>query len=458
MAHHTRRGFLCGCSAAIAAMSGVRFSSLAFGAVGGNSDVLVVVFLRGGVDGMNVVPPIAGPDRGHYQTYRPALQVPVASALNLGNGFGLHPACSPLLEAWQEGNLAVVHAAGLNSDITRSHFESMDNIELGTPGETATPTGWLTRHLVSARNLPSAILMPALSVGSIQATSLLGELNSVNMADPDSFDIDTGPWEWNGAHHAALRQLFTNGSTPIHVSGQKALDAIDIIQAHTGGGYTPANGAGSFYDQAGSFGDHLSLVAQMIKEPNLGLRVATVDLGGWDTHNGQGDGAGGYFASLLGDLAYGLAGLYRDLDVGGATGPFGRTTVVVLSEFGRRLRENDDRGTDHGHGNRMLLFGGRVNGGFHGVWPGLAVDELFEQADLAVTVDFRRVLSEVLIRRLGNPRIEEVFPGYGLTYVSEGPLGVVEGTDLPVDFSTPLFNDDFESGDLSAWSSAVGTR
>ena len=182
---------------------------------------------------------------------------------------------------------------------------------------------------------------------------------------------------------------------------------------------------------------------------DVGLRVATVDLGGWDTHNGQGDDGGGYFYGAVQNLARGLAALYTDLDGSGANNYTRRLTVVVQSEFGRRLRQNADRGTDHGHGNFMMVLSGNATGGIHGTWPGLANGQLFDGADLEVTTDYRRVLSEVLIRRMCNAQLATIFPGY------EGyePLGVVSGEDMvPNADASTIFADGFESGDAARWS------
>jgi uncharacterized protein (DUF1501 family) len=166
--------------------------------------------------------------------------------------------------------------------------------------------------------------------------------------------------------------------------------------------YEPA--AGSDY-QDDEFGSQLRSIAQMIKL-EVGLQVATVDFGGWDTHEYQNTGSAGYMAGLLNNLARGLAGFYRDLE--------GRkVSVVVLSEFGRRLAQNDSYGTDHGHGSVILALGDGVNGGqVHGEWPGLANEQLYDRADLAVTTDFREVLGELLAKRLNNTNLEAVFPGY----------------------------------------------
>ena len=456
----SRRGFFKGCSAAIAAMAGARFDSLAFAdpTKDGdfNDETLVVLFLRGGMDGLNVLPPIDGSDRGHYEAARPQLQVPAAgsgAAIPINAQFGLHPAAAPLFDLFQDGHLALVHAAGM-TEANRSHFDAMDFIELGTPGVKSTNTGWLSRHLGSATNLPDEIVMPSVAVGELQPTSLLGNRETLGIDNPANFSLDTGPYHWRDAQRLALRRIYGTDSTWLHTSGIQCLDALDIIELYVAGDYTPANGA--VYPE-GSFGDHLQVVARMIKL-GLGLRVATLDLGGWDTHENQGTGSGGFFAALLAQLSQGLEAFYTDLDSGGSDNPVQKLTVVVQSEFGRRFWQNGDLGTDHGHGNLMMLLGGNVQGGLHGTWPGLASDQLFEGEDLAVTTDYRRILSEVLIRRLGNNQLGSIFPGY----TGYEPLGVVTGTDLPPDYGDgtgdpgAIFVDGFESGDVNRWSSSAG--
>lgn len=448
MCQTTRRGFLVGCSTAIAGLAGSRFNSLAFGAPSATDEVLVVIFLRGGMDGLNLVMPLAGhPDRGFYEAARPDLKVPTTganAALALAGGFGVHPGAARLRDLFQAGRLAVVHAVGMTGaeGATRSHFEAMDYLELGTPGEGGTPTGWLTRHLATA-DLPPGVTMPSIAIGGTQTTSLLGSRETINMESVSEFSLDVGPWAWRAMHRQALRELY-QGQTIVHRTGLQTLDAVDVIELNASGGYTPANGA---VYPSGSFGDHLEVVAQMVKL-GLGLRVATLDLGGWDTHTFQGNGGTGYYGDLAGDLAEGLHALYLDLDSGHTQ----RLTVVVQSEFGRRVRQNDDDGTDHGHGNVMLVLSGHAVPGLHGSWPGLRDDQLFEGADLAVTTDYRRVLSEILIRRLGNPYLGSIFPGY----VYPGPLGVVAGTDLPPDYSAPLFREGFEGGGIGRWSAHQG--
>ncbi len=455
----TRRGFVTGCSATVAAFAGSSFNTLAFGDPNNASDeILVSVFLRGGMDGLNLFPVIEGPDRAHYETARPDLAVPITgenAALPLIAPFGIHAGAdswpdgdpvppATLYELYQDNKLSVVVASGMHED-NRSHFDSMGYMERGTPGVLTTPSGWLTRHLQTAGNIPDDVIMSSLAIGNMQQASLLGSTDTVNMSDPSTFSLNVGPSQWRSAQRVALRNLF-EGTSWMHLAGTETLDAVDLIEANGGGDdYEPANGA--IYP-SGSFGNHLQTIAAMTKL-DLGLRVATIDLGGWDTHNGQGNDGGGYFFTHVQELARGLAAFYTDLDGAGANNYTSRLTVVVMSEFGRRLNENADNGTDHGHGCMMAVMSGNATGGVHGVWPGLANAELFDGADLEVTTDYRRVLTEILIRRMASTDIPAIFPGYA----GYEPLGVVNGVDLPIG---TIFADGFESGDTSGWSGTVG--
>lgn len=399
-----RRQFLQGCSAAIAAMAGAKLTNLAFAKQDNPSDTLVVVFLRGGWDALNVVPPMEGDDRGFYEKARPDIQVP--NLLRLNDQFGLHPAMSPLYDLYQAGKASVIHAVGLDID-TRSHFDAQEYIELGTPGTKNTPSGWITRHL-QASGISS--ILPVLSTAG-QPTSLLNFVPTVSLSTPEDFSLwGKGLRE---SHINALRTMYA-GESLLHRAGSRTLDALDIVSPLTGGGYQPANGA---YYNDDDFGRQLKTVAQMIKL-DAGLRVATVDFGGWDTHEYQNDRDGGYMAELLNSLASGLANFYLDLDSGYTE----KLSVVVVSEFGRRLVQNESYGTDHGHGSVMFTLGGNVNGGqVFGNWPGLNNDQLYDHADLAVTTDYRQVLSELLAKRTGNANIESVFPSFAGSYT---PLGI----------------------------------
>ncbi|MBX3014753.1 MAG: DUF1501 domain-containing protein [Caldilineaceae bacterium] len=429
----TRRGLMVGCSAAIAALAGARLGYVAFGSPEGepNQDILVVVFLRGGIDGLSAVMPIAGVDRGYYETSRENIAVPVSgpnAALPLTDQLGLHPSGAPLYGLYQDKKMAVIHAAGLTSD-TRSHFDAMKYMELGTPGSKSATTGWLTRHLHTSPNLPSQIIMPALAAGSLQPTSLIGSMEAIGMTSPNSFSFN-GHWNYGDPQRAALRKAYGGDSTWLHAAGLQTLDAVDVVEYGNPGSYTPENGA--VYPNNG-FGQNLRTIAQMIKL-QLGMRVATIDLGGWDTHEYQGDTGTGYFSTQFGNLASGLAALMTDLSNVNGTDHTQRLTMVVMSEFGRTFKQNASRGTDHGHGNVMFVVGGKVNGGtVYGAWPGLHTDQLYDRRDLAITTDYRSVLSEILIRRLQNANLGYIFPGY----TSYQPAGILQGADLTPNYNTP---------------------
>lgn len=399
-----RRQFLQGCSAAIAAMAGARLTNLAFAKQDNPGDTLVVIFLRGGWDALNVVPPIDGDDRGFYEKARPNIKV--SNLLRLNDQFGLHPAMAPLHDLYQAGKAGVIHAVGLNYD-TRSHFDAQEYIELGTPGSKSTASGWITRHL-QATGISS--ILPVISTTG-QPTSLLNFVPTVSVSTPDEFSL----WD-NGlrdSHMNALRQLYT-GDSLIHRAGARTLDALDIVRPLNGNSYQPSNGA---YYNDDELGNQLKTIAQMIKL-DVGLRVAAVDFGGWDTHEYQNSGNEGYMADLLNSLSSGLANFYLDLD----SGYTDKLSVVVISEFGRRLVQNDSQGTDHGHGSVMLTLGGNVNGGqVFGSFPGLHNDQLYDHADLAITTDYRSVLGELLTKRMGNANLESVFPGFSGSF---NPLGI----------------------------------
>ena len=400
----SRRQFLQGCSAAIASMAGARLTNLAFAKEDTPTDTLVVVFLRGGWDALNVVPPLQGDDRGFYEKARPNIKI--SNLLSLNDQFGMHPAMAPLHELYQAGKMGVIHAVGLNHD-TRSHFDAQEYIELGTPGSKNTTSGWITRHLQETG--VSSILPVVSTAGS--PTSLLNFVPTVNVNSPADFS------QWGtdllGSQQTALRQMY-QGESLLHRAGLRTLDALDIVSPLVNQEYKPSNGA--FYNDD-ELGQQLMTIARMIKL-EAGLRVAAVDFGGWDTHEYETDGDGGYISDMLGQLASGLANFYLDLD----SGHVDRLSVVVISEFGRRLVQNESYGTDHGHGSVMLTLGGNVNGGkVYGNWPGLNNDQLYDHADLAVTTDYRQVLSELLSTRLGNKNIEAVFPGFSGSY---SPLGI----------------------------------
>ena len=414
-----RREFMTGCSAAIAALAGSRLTYTAFAGQQDepNQHTLVVVFLRGGCDGLSLVVPKEGTDRTHYETERADLVIQRSDLLTLGsmtgiNGaddieLGFHPSAQPLHELYQAGELAVIHAAGLDYG-SRSHFDMMDFMERGTPGNKSIATGWLTRHLQSAPNLPDDIIAPALAVGNLQPTSLLASRETIAVNRLSDFVLNTGHWRWRDAQRLSMRNLYQSADW-LGQAGIQTLDAIDIIESQNLS-YQPSPGV--TYNNT-SISNNLQSVAQIIKL-QLGLRVATIDLGGWDTHESQSNsGIQGRFAGLVDQLSDGLRSFYDDLATDTTRNYMDRITLVVLTEFGRKLIMNRSRGTDHGHGSIMFVLGGGVKGGkLYGGWPGLSNDQLYDRRDLAITTDYRRVLTEILLARLGNPFIGVVFPGY----------------------------------------------
>ena len=432
--HTSRRRFMQGCCSAIAAMSGSKISGTMFDqgsplvnqADGSSStgEILVVLYLRGGMDGLNFIPPVDGDNRGFYEGFRPTLQIPTTgenAALALNGEFGMHPRATALHEVFQNGNLAIVNAVG-NAG-SRSHFDAQAYMELGTPFIKTTKSGWLARTLGTQPDLPPDVLLPVLAAGSSAPTSLFGEQSTLNMSNGSSIGFSNADWRVRDDLRKAVRDLYSDGFSLVKDAGLQALNASDIIETFGSDGYTPANGAE--YPNSG-LGRDMRTIASMVKL-DLGLRVATVDYGGWDTHDTQ-DYApnNGNYSNKIGELSNSLAAFFKDLDGSEANSLSKRTTVLVMSEFGRRVRENADRGTDHGTGNIFMVMGGSVKGGVHGNFPGLQNDQLFMQTDLRPTTDYRTILSEVIIRRMANPNIGNIFPGLE----EYAPLDLVEGIDL----------------------------
>ncbi len=393
----TRRRLMTG-AAALAGLGALELTSprLAFSSGRARGDLLVVVSLRGGADGLSLVPPLADPD---YLKARPGIGVRPDQALRLDRSFGLHPGLKPLLPFWTDRRLALVHAVG-DADGTRSHFEATDAMERGVNLTTSTGTGWVDRHLV-ARGLQVGDF-PSLAVGSRPPGSLQGSAPALSLYNVKDLRVRVNDNQ-RVPTEMALKQMYAGVAGPHADAARGTLEALRLLAPIREHPLPPRAGA-SYPNDGLGFG--LSQIAQ-IARADVGLEVATVDAGGWDTHEGMGAASGGYMADLVGRLGNALAAFATDL------GPLlATTTIVTMSEFGRRVTQNGSGGVDHGHGSAMLVLGGGINGGaVYGRWPGLGAGQL-EDGDLRVTTDYRDVLGELVQRRLGGGSLDTVFPDH----------------------------------------------
>jgi uncharacterized protein (DUF1501 family) len=426
-----------GCSAAIAATAGSRLRGLCFADAAPSTaparaqasdtrDLIVYVFLRGGMDGLNLVAPVDDPDyiaargadvRLADKGDNAALPLNNAPAGGEGRDFRLHPKAAALKELYDSGRLALVHACGLTSG-TRSHFEAMDLIERGVSDmkDQGLSTGWLARQMIAAAPNGPRDLVPAIGTADSQPVSLLGfgQAAAVN-------DINDFSFYGDERQRAALRELYREKGADgprlsVRSAGVKALRTISTINARLARDakgelvpYEPEKSAA--YPENNDLTGTLKTVARLAKL-DVGLRAAAVDFGGWDTHQNQHD----VFPTLVEQLSAALAAFHNDM-----SRFHDRLTIVAMSEFGRRLKSNRSDGTDHGHGNVLIALGANVKGGrIFGRWPGLATEQLDSRSDLAVTTDYRTVLCELLARRAGNANAAAIFPGFK----GYEPLGV----------------------------------
>src|SRR6476646_3498809 len=329
---------------------------------------LICLFQRGAADALNVVVPHG--ESAYYRLRpniaipRPAISAGPAGAIDLDGFFGLHPSLAPMKPLWDQGILAPIHAVGSPS-ATRSHFDAQDYMETGTPDQKGTRDGWLNRYLAlkgtcEAGCLHDAKPSPFRAVSMTQQTPriLEGPNATIAMNSLDEFSVRaTGP--------AAdrLEALYRTGTADVvHAAGGEMFEAVKILRAANPQQYLPRNGAAYPNSQ---FGQRLRQIAQLVKA-DVGLEVAFADVGGWDTHVNQGASTG-QLAARLDDFARSIAALVTDLGDRMAD-----VTIMTMSEFGRTVSENGNRGTDHGHGNAMTVIGGNVHGGrVYGKWPGL---------------------------------------------------------------------------------------
>jgi uncharacterized protein (DUF1501 family) len=365
---------------------------------------LIAIFQRGAVDGLSVIVPFGEAD---YYRARPSIAIPRPNAgdnaaIDLDGFFGFNPRLQPLKPLWDARELAIVHACG-SPDSTRSHFDAQDYMETATPGVKSTSDGWLNRYL-QVRHDEAATSFRAVALTAQLPRMLQGTAPALAVSQIAQFGIRAGQASDSvgasfEAEYAAAADRVLNGT------GREAFDAIKMLKIADPAKYQPEHGAD--YPRS-PFGQALKQIAQLSKA-NVGLEVAFADIGGWDTHVNQG-AAQGQLANRLDDFGRGLAALVADLGDRMAD-----TVVLTMSEFGRAVNENGNRGTDHGHGNAMMIMGGGVRGGHvYGKWPGLAPDRRYEGRDLAVTTDFRDVFGEIVVRHLGVADAGPIFPGHAV--------------------------------------------
>ncbi|MFP2959152.1 DUF1501 domain-containing protein [Myxococcus sp. 1LA] len=358
---------------------------------------LVTVFLRGGADGLSLVPPM---EDAAYHRARPTLalkdQGPEA-ALKLSGPFGLHPRLEALMPLWRDGQLAVLHGVGLPEPV-RSHFDAQDFVESGTPGRKSTPDGWLNRALdeEDGAALRAVALQPTLP------RALFGDAGAVAMGRLEEFRLRGG--RRGDEATRGFSALYAGAvDEALRTTGQGAFEAMSLLDEERLA-KLPARAEVDY--PKGQLGQRLRDIARLI-HGDVGLEVAATELGGWDTHAAQG-AATGAFANRCQELGGALAAFAQDL------GPrLERVTVVVLTEFGRTVRENGSRGTDHGVGSAMFVLGGGVKGGkVYGRFEPLEMDRLQDGRDVPAWTDVRAPLAEVLRARRPGVALDKVFPGF----------------------------------------------
>jgi uncharacterized protein (DUF1501 family) len=362
-------------------------------------ETLVIINLRGGADGLNIVVPYK---ENNYYNIRPTISLAPPNkpngVKNLDGFFGLHPALAPILPLYEQKELAFLHAVGWPGE-SHSHFEAWEEIELGTANKNEKPlTGWLTRYLeftkktanplelINFSTWPTKLFAGSQGVNHLTKLSDF-RLNSIGSNNPNKISMIEG-----------LRAMYKT-STLASV-GEQTLNAMERVN-----NILEAKRKTSNYPKT-KFGEQLEAVGELIKA-KVGLKAVSLDLNGWDTHIMQG-GEKGHMANLLSELAKGLSEFYLHVKDN-----WKNVLVIVMTEFGRRATENGSSGTEHGQGGVMFFLGGRVYGGkVYGDWPGLNDSQLSEPGDLTITTDFRQALSEFIIPQIGQENITKIFPSY----------------------------------------------
>jgi len=396
----------------------LRAAALARGTkAAGGRRVIVCVFQRGAADGLSMVAPYGDADfyrwRREIALAAPGGRAGAEGVLDLDGHFGLHPALRGLHELYGAGELAVVHACG-NPGGTRSHFESQDLMESGTAADRKLTSGWLNRLIDACpQDAARRSALHAVALTSQLPRSLQGPAEALAIADLGRFGVGVaGRSAGNGARAAenkvagGFEQLYASAvGDALHGAGADGFAAMEMLRAIKPRDYRPA--AGAEYPGDG-FGRSLRQAAQLIKA-GVGMEIAFVEIGGWDTHVNQG-GAAGTLANRLTELSRGLMAFHRDLG-----DKMSDVLVLTMSEFGRTVRQNGSRGTDHGHGTAFFALGGGVRGGrVVGRWPGLAEDQLHHGRDLAITTDYRDFFAEACVRHIGVAPgdLADIFPAH----------------------------------------------
>lgn len=383
-------------------------------------DVIVYLYLRGGADGLTLVPPYGD---SAYATLRPNIKLlppgggpTSALALSNSNMFGLAPGLAPLLEPYESGQLAIVHASGfVVTNPSRSHFDAQRWMEMGKFNDPTLFTGWLGRHLADTGAVMPGQPVRAIGVGNGLQQSLIGSPKSIPVpglagSTSPAYNI-TGSSSTAATRLARLNSMYSAVTDPVRTAAQTTQATISLLNGIGFSTYQPSGGA--VYPTS-SLGYAMKSAAALIRA-DIGVEALAIDKSGWDLHASLGPVTGA-MNTLMDDLSKCLQAFYRDIVVNSNK----NAVVVVMSEFGRRAQENGSLGVDHGYGNVMFLLGQRINGGqvfsrnAQGLagWPGLGPGQLFQNLDLAATIDFRRVLSEVCQNLLQNGNLGNVFPGY----------------------------------------------
>lgn len=442
-----RRTFLGGC-ASVCFLNGVQLSiSRQAWANTSESHTLIYVFLRGGIDGLNFICPTEGETRGLYEDYRKNIAVPrigtTNGALVLADGWGVNPSASSLREIWQDKNLAIIHACGMPAGFsTRSHFDAQKYLERGITANapTNTITGWLGRYL---NGVPTdSDILPAVSSGISGAESLIGFENSASVNSLEGFHPISD--KYFRENYTKMIGKMYSGREALDLSVDASLELVKTLSSIDPRQYdAPKNVKYPAYSDGRLKGisNDFRRVAKLLRvNPDLGVHAATINVGGWDTHNRQGDAGQGGYGSKLKDLADAVSAFYQEME---AVNLGSRYTMIIQSEFGRRVRENADRGTDHGTGNPLLVIGDKIKGGkFYGSAPTLRSSELFQSEDVPVTTDYRKVIREILGKgfSVNTTDLAKILPDYN----DRDLLNLLDGDIAEGKKEGVIFSDGFE--------------